>query len=217
MTDNTDRRDESSLGDEGPDFVQAVSDAVVDTTPDVSADDFDFEAFLQGARPSHRSVRLYMRPDLVATMEELADRLQAAGDTIEDDDPLLAEFLATKQAFYASGRWFTLEGRSGEWIDATRKTMAAKYGLKVEKDGTLGEGKQRAEALQAIMVRLLAEQIVTPSNVTPEGLATLAERSPSEFRKLLAAQGIVNSSLAELAKVLTVDFSHAPSTATRNS
>lgn len=210
------RTDESSLGDDGPEYVDPAA-GVINTTELVEPEDFDFTEFLQGARPDRRSVRLYMRPDLIGRMEELADAIGGLGD-VGEDHPLVVEFEATRDAFHASGRWFTVEARSGEWVDHIRKAMAKDYSLKINRDGTLSDGPRRQEAISAITMRLLAEQIVTPSTgVTPEALAELAQRSPNEIRKLLVAQGIANGSLAETAKVLTVDFSHAPSTSTRSS
>lgn len=215
----TDARDESSLGDDTPDLVDATVDdtPVVDTTPPIDADDFDFGEFLDGARPNHRSVKLYMRPDLIGRMEELAAQI-VDDHNVGDDDPRVAEFTSTREAFLDSGRWFTVQARSGEWVEAKRKALAKRFGCEIKSDGTLSDGKRRTEALSAITTELLAEQIVFPTRgVSAERLAALAERSPTEFRKLLVAQGMANSSLAETAKVMTVDFSRAPSTATQSS
>lgn len=218
----TDMRDESALG-EGTDMVPepgqpALENDVelVDVSPPLDPDDFDFDAFLEGARPFRRAVRLFMRADLVADLDEISAQIVNAPKDA-DTTSLVERFDAVKAEFYASGRWFVLESRSAEWVEAQRKLLAKEFGLSIKKTGELGDGPRREEALEQMTHELLRRQIVTPTVVSREGLATLAERSPGEYRKLLVTQGFVNSNLAERSGVLTVDFSRGPSAATEGS
>lgn len=220
----TDMRDESALGEDA-DMVpepgqrtegepQAVE--LVDVSPELDPEDFDFDAFLEGARPFRRAVRLFMRADLIAELDELGARIMNAPKGT-DTKALVARFDSIKAAFYASGRWFVLETRSAEWVEEQRRTMVKEFGLSLKKDGSVGDGPRRDEALEAMTHELLRRQVVTPTGVTRDGLAKLAERSPGEYRKLLVTQGFVNANLAERSGVLTVDFSRGPSATTEGS
>lgn len=219
-----DMRDEAGLGDTVADLVpeqlptaaelQAASE--VDAVPVAPVlddpDDFSFDDFLGGVTPFRRAVRLYSRPDLVAEMDQLAATIiqdKAYGAT----DPVQA-FNAVREQFYASGRWFVLEGRSADWVEETRKRLVAERGYTVDERGVLSDGPDREQVLEAITHEMLRLQLVTPSNATVEGMAALAAKVPGEYRKLLACQAFVNSTLPENSKVLTVDFSRAPSAGT---
>ena len=222
----TDMRDEAGLGEsydpvpEPGQPMAAVYDEVeqdptpetVDVSPELDPEDFDMDAFLEGVRPFRRAVRLFMRADLVAEMDELGGQINNA-PAGTDTSTLVEQFYAKKAAFYDSGRWFVLEARSPEWVEVQRKEMAKEYGLSIKKTGELGDGPRREEALEGMTHELLRRQIVTPTKVSRENLAKLAARSPGEYRKLLVTQGFVNSNLAERSGVLTVDFSRGPSSA----
>lgn len=217
----TDMRDEATLGedyDPVPEPGQQPQDGLetVDVSPPLDPEDFDFEAFLAGARPFRRAVRLFMRADLIADLDELGARITNAPDGT-DTSGLVTRFYDVKREFYDSGRWFVLEARSPEWVEAQRKEMVKEFGLSLKKDGSVGDGPRRDEALESMTHEMLLRQIVTPTGVTRAGLAALADRSPGEYRKLLAAQGFVNANLAERSGVLTVDFSRGPSAGTEGS
>lgn len=232
---STNQRDESSLGDDRPDLVDDLTDSYADTADlgtvqvhdetdeDPNPDDFSLDDFLAGARPALRSIRLFMRPDLIADLDELAatiDRLPDDDDRLPD---LVQRFNDTRDAFYASGRRFVVQSRSGEWIEKVNRDMAHARGFKVREDGTLSNGNgndaaaRRSQALQDITCELLARQIVSPAGVTAAKLAELAELLPTEFAKLLAAQGVANRAQAQNAKVLSADFSRGSSAATPSS
>lgn len=219
----TDMRDESALG-EDTDLVPEPGQPVppendvelVDVSPPLDPEDFDFDAFLEGARPFRRAVRLFMRADLIAEMDELAGQINNAPQGA-DTTKLVTQFYATKDAFYASGRWFVLEARSPEWVEAARKELAKEFGLSIKKSGELGDGPRREEALEQMTHEMLRRQIVTPTKVSRDNLEKLAARSPGEYRKLLVTQGFVNANLAERSGVLTVDFSRGPSAAAADS
>ena len=64
----------------------AIGEGSVDVSAEVSSEDFDWGAWLEGARPTRRSVRLNVRGDLVGVMEAAAQRYEAG------DDAALAEY-----------------------------------------------------------------------------------------------------------------------------
>lgn len=212
-----DMRDEAGLGEtydpvpEPGQQPQTEEVEMVDVSPPLDPEDFDFDEFLQGARPFRRAVRLFMRPDLVSEMDQLGGRINGAPEGA-DTTALVEQFYAVKDAFYASARWFVVESRSVEWVEQQRKELCKEFGLSIKKNGELSDGPRREEALEAMTHELLLRQIVTPSTgLTRDKLAVLAERTPGEYRKLLVTQGFVNSNLAEGSGVLTVDFSRGPS------
>lgn len=221
----TDMRDESALGEDAdmvPEPGQRVEGEpqevleTVDVSPPLDPEDFDFDAFLEGARPFRRATRLFMRADLIAELDELGAQIQNAPKGT-DTTELVARFYEVKAAFYDSGRWFVLEARSPEWFELARKELAKEFGLSIKKSGELGDGPRREEALEQMTHEMLLRQIVTPTGVSRSGLTKLAERSPGEYRKLLVTQGFVNANLAERSGVLTVDFSRGPSVAAADS
>lgn len=222
MITSTDTRDESALGDDHADLVGTappLEDAVVDTTPPLDAETFSIDEFLQGVRPNQRSVKLYMRADLIGALDELGEQIEKLPDDTDDAtlEALVKRFNETRDAFYASGRWFTVRSRSQEWLNAITKTIAQEFGVAIKEDGTLSKTPRQAELYQALTCEALAQQIVSPAGVTRQHMIALSDSTPSEFRKLLVAQEMANSSLAQNAKVLTADFSPAPSADTSSS
>jgi len=191
--------DERSLADATP-AEPTIKDVPVDVTPE----DFDFEDFLAGARPTRRAAKLYMRADLVGTLEELAQTIEADGGD-PGDDPRFRELYET---FHASGRWFTVEKKSGEWEKATRKASAKHLGIKLDKDGA---ATSEEDGL-ALAFEQTAAQIVSPSNVTAEGLRRLYEINQGEVNKLFLAVRLANNEMAETVRVVGPDFSPKPST-----
>lgn len=195
--------EERSLADE-PEV--KVEDLIVDTTPDVPVEDFDFAEFLFGARPTRRSTKLYMRADLVGQLEELIQDLEAAGDD-PATDPKVRELYDT---FHASGRWFTVEKKSGEWETKFRQDTINRLSIKVDKDGNV---LSAADGL-AIAFEQTAAQIVVPSNVTADGLRKLYDVNQGEVNKLFLAVRLANNEMAETVRVVGPDFSSKPSTST---
>ena len=170
---------------------------IIDATEPPEVEDFDFDAWLAGVRPTRRSVKLYGRADLIGRMEEIAAQIEdAVGDDAED---LIDEFETAKDAFDASARWFVVEARSPEWVDDFHRTRARAIGIKK------GEPGERQK--QQILLEQLAEQIVSPTGITPQALVTLLDRNAGELNKLIVAMTFANTSVAESAKVLTLDFS----------
>lgn len=209
--------DERSLAEASPEADEkSLADLSVDVTPDLDPDDFDFEAFLDGVRPARRAVKVYARADLLADLDELEDEITRATKS-QDRNRLVKRFDQVRDEFYASGRYFVVEARSGEWIEEFQKQAEKRLGVDAGLDVATAEDltPEQVKARQDIGMLLLAQQIVVPSNVTVEGLQRLAERVPGEVSKLIVAQTMVNRQVAETAKVLTRDFSPAPSGQTK--
>lgn len=199
--------DDRSLAD---DLTPAIDEAV-DVTPGVDAEDFDFEAFLSGVRPTRRAVKVYARADLVAQMEEVAGGYR-------DDLPaqakkkVLAEVTRLRDEFEASGRWFVAEARSSEWVEKFREDATKKAGdtgpLDAEQDD-LTEAQKSAR--EKVTLMQTAAQVVSPSGVTVDGLERLGDIAPAELNKIIAAVTFANRQSAGSAQVLTRDFSQGHS------
>jgi len=177
---------------------------IEDITEDLSEEDFDFGAFVEGARPTRRAVTVTMRADLAADMDILVERVAAAekaGDT-EEVEALVEEFEQVRAVFLASRRRVIVEGRSHEWLVRQEKIA--------EKEGVAKPGKKASDAeLRAytveIMLRQIAGQIVHPTKgVTVAALRTLLERSEPELNKIWQACRQANT---QPAQVVTPDFS----------
>lgn len=180
---------------------------VVDSTLAVSVEDFSFEDFLAGARPTRRSTLLYMRADLIGPLEELAQRIETTDDGAEADR-LVAQFQPLHQQFRDSGRWFTVEKRSSEWERKFRTDTAVRLGIKLDADGAT---TNREDGL-TMAFEQCAAQIVIPSKVTADGLRALFETNEGEFNKIFLAVRLANQEMAETVKVVGPDFSPRPST-----
>jgi hypothetical protein len=180
--------------------------STVDTTPTITPEDFSFEDFLEGVRPTRRSVLLYPRGDLIARMDEIATLIETADDDANVDD-LIDEYEQVKKQF-RQGIWFTLEKRSSEWAEKFRVDTEKSLGLKRSKDDTLSD-----EDATTVSIHQLAQQIVVPSGVSVASLRRLAEVNEGEFNKLVYTMIKANSQLAEDStdndkrEVLSRDFS----------
>lgn len=199
--------EDRSLADEA----KQGHDDIVDASPAIDAEDFDFEEFLSGVRPTRRAVKVYARADLVAQMEEVAGGFR-------DDLPaqakkkVLAEITALREQFEASGRWFVAEARSAEWVEKFRedasKTAGDTGSLDAAEDDLTPE---QIRARQRVTLMQAAAQVVSPKGVTTEGLERLGEVAPAELNKIIAAVTFANRQSAASAQVLSRDFSPAPS------
>ncbi len=209
MSTNDTQPDEVLAGGVPSDAETSNTFDTVDTSPDVTPQDFAWDPFLTGVRPTRRGVRLYPHAHLVARMEYLADRIEGLPDGPEVDK-LIDEFEQAK-ADFRQGVWFEVEKRSTEWVEKFRTDLAAKHDLNLgtaEKDFEDGDNKDRMAAL----LHQLAAQIVTPSGTTYEDLRRLYEANEGELNKLIVTMGFANEALAERAKVLDADFSQRRST-----
>ena len=176
-------------------------DSSIDITVAPTVDDFDFQDWLEGVRPTRRAVRLYARADLIGRMEEIAGEA-ADAEKLGDSDALAGlvdEMETLRETFDASAHWFVVEARSPEWVDDFHRIRARDMGVRK------GEPGERQK--QQILLEQLAEQIVTPSGVTAEALAVMLDRSAGELNKLIVAMTFANQQVADSAGVLKLDFS----------
>ena len=176
-------------------------DSSIDITVAPTVDDFDFQDWLEGVRPTRRAVRLYARADLIGRMEEIAGEA-ADAEKLGDSDALAGlvdEMETLRETFDASAHWFVVEARSPEWVDDFHRIRARDMGVRK------GEPGERQK--QQILLEQLAEQIVTPTGVTAEALAVMLDRSAGELNKLIVAMTFANQQVADSAGVLKLDFS----------
>lgn len=183
---------------------QDIPDHSVDVSPDVTPEDFDMNEWVAGVRPTRRSVRLFPNAHLIARMEDIARDIEAAAEDSNVDD--LIDAYEQAKTDFLNGVTFTLEKRSSEWIENFRAELKARLKLKIDQDDSSEKDVMTA------LLHQLAEQIVTPSGVTPENLRSLYEANEGELNKLIVAMTTVNASLAQSAKVLDLDFSQRRST-----
>lgn len=167
--------DDQPLGEETP----------VDVTRELDAEDFDFDAFVEGVRPGRRAVRVTMRADLVAELDRIAIRAEGLADPNGDEAQELAdEFDRIKDQIRASQRVFVVEARSDE-----RGKQILNH---LEKLGHQRPGKKATEEqVEAwnteAMLHRLADAIIVPSNVTVEGLRKVNAVAEAEVQKLVGA------------------------------
>ena len=168
-----------------------AGDDVVDITNDLTPEDFDFDAFVDGVRPGRRAVRVTMRADLAAEIDQIAIQAEALEDPNGDEAQTLYDRFEQIQAqIVASQRMFVVEARSDHRGRQIIKQM--------EKQGITEPGKKATQAEtqewnEEVAIRRLADAIVIPSNVTVDGLKKLEERAPSEVNKLYGAMHQVNT------------------------
>ena len=203
--------DDRALGEEPTEV------STVDVSPATEPEDFDFDEFLAGARPTRRAVQVFAKAHLVAEMEEMAseyDRADSDGATRATLKGIEDRFTAARAEFYGSGRWFVCEARSSERIDHVRKDAARRHGITLPPDDATGDDAMIPRAdYDTIQRAILADSIVSPS-VTEDALARMASHLPTEYPKLVVAMQQANSRLAEGAQVLTRDFSRGRSSKT---
>lgn len=174
---------------------------IEDVAHDVAPEDFDFAAFVEGARPGRRAVTLTMRSDLIAEMELVIDRIEAAENAGEPIDDLLAEYQQLRATFDASRRKVIVEARSTEWLRKIERDAKKRHKLDPKKP----------EDAVTIMLRQIAGQIVHPTKgVTVEALRHLAETAEPEIDKLFRACQSANRTTG-----VAPDFSRSRSGTTR--
>lgn len=142
----------------------------VDVTPDVTAEDFDIEAFVSGARHARRAVRIYSRPDLLADIEIAERAVEIARRKGEDVEALESDLDDLCRALVDSGRWFHVEGRSDAWRSNVAKDVRKRGGSKED-----------------IVLEQVAQSIVTPSGVTSDHLRRLQEIDEAQIKGLVVA------------------------------
>lgn len=135
---------------------KAVAEAIENATKK-AATEFDFAAWVKGAKPVTRSVVLYSRPDLLARIDEITElepHLSRA-----DTKPAREEAKALTAQLLASAIALRIEGKNEWWLDNFRKQLVEE-GVTDTVEGSL---------------RQLAAQTVSPEGVTYELLKEFSE------------------------------------------
>lgn len=173
----------------------APVETVRDETPEQTVEGLDFEALVRGIRPTRRGVRVFTRQDLVDRMDRLVNEIDRLPDGPECDAKI-DEYEQAKAEFI-EGTWVTVEARSPEWVAKLRDTVATE----------LGDDASDEDRAEAVTLRMMEAQIVSPAGATVESLRAMAEVAPHEFAKIAAAIGFVNNQGAGKSDSLSVDFS----------
>jgi hypothetical protein len=144
------------------------------TTPQ----DFDFDAWLEGAERPERAVTVYQRASLIADLDALEAQIIAADEDGEDVDgpsvgggvgKLRAEYAKLARQFHESALTFRVQGR-----DEAQKAELVKANGDAVKRGEFG-------------YVVLADAIMSP-RVTAEQLKRLAEKvGEVQFNQLAVA------------------------------
>lgn len=162
-----------------------AGDDVVDITEDVTPEDFDFDAFVDGVRPGRRAVRVTMRADLAAEIDQIAIQADALEDPNgEEAQTLLDRFEQIKEQIAASQKVFVVEARSEHRMRQIVKQMEK---LGITKPGKKADEDEIREYNEELALRRLADAIVVPSNVSVDGLRKINEVAESEINKLFGA------------------------------
>ena len=164
----------------------------IDETPEVDEHTFDLGAWIGGVKSTVRAVTLYQRADLLAEIDDLERRLtlarktagqggapegeDALGDDTDEVTSLTRQLEQALLAFTGSAVVFRVQGRSDEWRDAAKKRL--------KKQGITDETE--------VVLRSLADSIISPAGVTYEHLAHLNEVSQPQVKMLLTAWAMAN-------------------------
>lgn len=160
----------------------SVADPAHDSRPveeDLTPEGFDLAAWLAGMRPARRATTIYARPDLLADIDVLAERLQvarAAGDDVE------AARLATqvgrlRQEVADSALDVVVQATSEERRAALREQAGIKDSEQVSVDQALA---------------LIAAHVVAPEGLDVDALRMIHQASPTQVEKIARAIQVVN-------------------------
>lgn len=130
------------------------------------------DEWIDGARRTERSVRLYQRPDLIADLDELDRRIELARAAGEPTEPLVEEWQAVAQRFANSGLLVRVRSLSGAEVQAMQAEALI----------------ERLE-LDAIGLAAIAAACVEPS-LTVEQLSRLLDKV-GESQVMLLGQAVV--------------------------
>lgn len=177
---------------------------IIDITEELNVEDFDFDAFVDGVRPGRRAVKITMRADLMLELDRIIAEYEATDKEDRDEEELLTRFNAVKAEVIASQRLFVVEARSDARIDEIKEEMRT---LGKPEPNRKATEEMRREWREELLLRRLADAIITPSNVTYEGLAKLREVAESQINLLVGTMQMVNSNPTDGVKGVTPDFS----------
>lgn len=171
--------------DEHVDETLGSNPDVEDITHDVTPEDFDFDAFVEGVRPGRRAVRVTMRADLAAELDKLLIEANLLEDKNgEEAQALMDRFEEIKAEITASERTFVVEARSEH---RGRQIVKQMEKLGKPQPGKNADDDEIREWNEEVALHRLADAIITPSNVSVAGLRKLYEVVESEVNKLLGA------------------------------
>lgn len=191
--------EDETLGQAAPDPDEPE---ILDIPADLTPEDFDFDEFVQGARPNRHAVRVPVRGDLLARMQMLVMRIEEAERSGQDVDGLVDDYEEAKAEFEANRPLFIVEGRS-----TTRRRQIEKRleKLGVQRPGKKASDKEHEEYARTLMLHQLADQVVHPKGVTAEGLEALMEANEPAVDLIFSAAQRANSVAAKAP--VTPDFS----------
>jgi hypothetical protein len=162
-----------------------------------SPQDFDFEAWLDGAERPERAVTVYQKANLIADLDVLAERINNAEQDDEVDGPsmgggagkLRGEYAALAQQFHDSALTIRIAGHS----ETEKRDFA----------------KAHAGAAPSELGRVILADAIKSPRITPEQVGRLeAKLGPAQFNL------IYNAYLQACTEVpvVSADFLPKPST-----
>lgn len=168
-----------------------------DVTPQdaMTPEGFDLQAWLAGARPSRRATTVYARPDLLASIDVLSERVliaRAANDTGEVA-ALIAQIRDLRDELTASALDIVVEASS----ERTRAQLREALGI--SPDGAPTDEQT---------IAYLAAHIVEPAGFDAATLAVFNEVSPQQVLKIAQAVKVAN----DTAPAVPAPFSPVSST-----
>lgn len=183
------------------DATDAVAElSVAERAPEVTPENLDMESWLQGVRPTRRSIKLRPNAHLLAEMDRVADEIDRTPDGPEVE-ALILRFEQLREQ-YEQGIWFTVEKRSQEWLKAESKRLVKELGLKTKSK----DADEKDEAEKVLGMHLAAARIVEPQ-MTADQLQRLMDANEGESVKLINLVNVVHNQLADHSEVLKRDFS----------
>lgn len=165
------------------------------TAPDaMTPEGFDLDAWLAGARPSRRATTVYARPDLLATIDVLSERVVVARASEDTDEVnrLVAQIRDVRQQMEASALDVVVEASS----ESARARLRESLGIR---EGQVATDEQTCH--------FIAAHIVSPEGLDGEGLMRLNAVSPQQVVKIASAMKVAN----ETAPAVPAPFSPSSS------
>jgi hypothetical protein len=162
-----------------------------------SPQDFDFDAWLDGAERPERAVTVYQKANLIADLDALEEQIRNAEETEDVDGPsmgggvgkLRGEYAALAQQFHDSALTIRVQGRS----DDEKRELA--------------QANNSATGTDLAYV-ILADAVTSP-RATPEQLRRLEKKiGAAQFGLILAAFKNASESIPSV----SADFLPKPST-----
>ncbi|PYG00160.1 hypothetical protein SAMN05216184_10499 [Georgenia satyanarayanai] len=160
-----------------------LTDGIRDVGPDasLSAETFDFAAFVTGAKPTRRAVTLYARADLKAQLDRIGEDIELAARAGNQKKVLTlrkqAEGIVEQMTAPGAVIDVVVEGRSDDWI--------ARVEADLDEQGV-------TDATEKVL-RRVAAQIVEPAGVTYELLEQFRRVSEPQVKKVVVAATLANT------------------------